>query len=64
MCEAVYTKISENGFEFSPYPPDLAPSDYYLFSTLKKHLEGSINGKSIVQLSILLTDGQKIVCSI
>lgn len=35
--------IREQGFELlqhPPYSPDLAPSDYYLFSYLKKHLAG------------------------
>ena len=36
-------KIHEIGFELvdhPPYSPDLAPSDYYLFPKLKKHLKG------------------------
>lgn len=36
-------KINELGFELLPHPPyspDLAPSDYYLFSQLKKMLRG------------------------
>lgn len=35
--------IQESGFELlehPPYSPDLAPSDFYLFSQLKKHLRG------------------------
>jgi histone-lysine N-methyltransferase SETMAR len=37
-------KLHEIGFELidhPPYSPDLAPSDYYLFPKLKKHLKGA-----------------------
>ena len=36
-------RIEENGFhllDHPPYSPDLAPSDFYLFQHLKKHLRG------------------------
>ena len=35
MKECGFKKI-----EHPPYSPDLAPSDYYLFSKLKKYLRG------------------------
>ena len=37
-------KVYECGFQIiqhAPYSPDLAPSDYYLFPNLKKHLAGT-----------------------
>lgn len=37
------SKLRDLGFELvelPPYSPDLAPSDYYLFSKLKKNLKG------------------------
>jgi histone-lysine N-methyltransferase SETMAR len=40
-CRITTAKIEELGFEVvdhPPYSPDLAPSDYYLFSDLKRHL--------------------------
>ena len=36
-------KLHELGFEVidhPPYSPDLAPSDFYLFANLKRHLAG------------------------
>ena len=30
-----------------PYSPDIAPSDYYLFSNLKRHLRGRIFGDDL-----------------
>ena len=38
------TVIKECGFQLLPHPPyspDLAPSDFFLFQQLKKHLRGS-----------------------
>ena len=38
--------IHENGFEVlehPPYSPDLAPSDFFLFAHLKKHLRGTVH---------------------
>ena len=40
---ATMAKLNELSFELlphSPYSPDLAPSDYYLFEDLKKMLQG------------------------
>ncbi|XP_070851358.1 histone-lysine N-methyltransferase SETMAR-like [Drosophila suzukii] len=40
---ATMVKLSELRFELLPHPPyspDMAPSDYWLFSYLKKHLQG------------------------
>jgi len=40
---ATMVKLSELRFELLPHPPyspDMAPSDYWLFSDLKKHLQG------------------------
>ena len=34
------TTISAKCFEPPPYSPDLAPSDYHLFTSLKKHMGG------------------------
>jgi histone-lysine N-methyltransferase SETMAR len=37
--------IEKNGFvllDHPPYSPDLAPSDFYLFRHMKKHLRGKI----------------------
>ena len=37
--------ISKCGFErldHPPYSPDIAPSDYFLFNHLKKHLRGRV----------------------
>ena len=39
--------VHDCGFELvdhPPYSPDLAPSDYFLFLNVKKHLAGSSNG--------------------
>jgi histone-lysine N-methyltransferase SETMAR len=38
-----YQKLADLHFEVLKHPaysPDLAPSDYYLFLNLKKHLKG------------------------
>ena len=43
MAAVAKAAVKECGFkeiEHPPYSPDLAPSDYYLLSTLKKHLWG------------------------
>ena len=40
---ATQKKVAYLGFhclDHPPYSPDLAPSDYHLFSGLKKHLKG------------------------
>ena len=42
-------KLYELHFELLPHPPycpDLAPSDYYLFSDLKRMLQGKIFGSN------------------
>lgn len=44
---ATMSKLDELHFELLPHPPyspDLAPSDYFLFSDLKKHLRGQRYG--------------------
>lgn len=41
-CETM-AQTSDYGFELFPHPPyspDLAPSDFYVFPNLKKHLGG------------------------
>lgn len=46
---ATMAKLSELRFELLPHPPyspDLAPSDYFLFSNLKKHLQGKSYGSN------------------
>ncbi|KAF7266367.1 hypothetical protein GWI33_020392 [Rhynchophorus ferrugineus] len=51
-------KIHEMGFELLPHPPyspDLAPSDCFLFSDLKKMLAGkkfSSNGEEVIAESV------------
>ena len=43
MAAVAKAAVKECGFkeiEHPPYSPDLAPSDYYLFSKLKKDLQG------------------------
>ena len=42
-CGIASRKIEELGFKLapqSPYSPDLAPSDYYLFANLRRFLSG------------------------
>ena len=42
-CHVATAAAIECGYELLPHPaysPDLAPSDYHLFSNLKKHLRG------------------------
>jgi len=44
-CAVARTAVERNDFvELShpPYSPDLAPSDFFLFCQLKKHLKGKI----------------------
>jgi hypothetical protein len=53
-----YQKLAELHFEFLKhlaYSPDLAPSDYYLFSNLKKHFKG--RKFSIIEEATLFADG-------
>ena len=38
VAKAVVKECGFEEFEHPPYSPDLAPSDYYLFSKLKKDL--------------------------
>lgn len=58
-------KIDEIGFELvdhPPYSPDLAPSDYYLFPKLKKHLKGkrfSTNDEAICAVEEWFADQDK-----
>jgi hypothetical protein len=43
MAAVAKAAVKECGFreiEYPSYSPDLAPSDYYLFSKLKKDLQG------------------------
>ena len=43
-CAFALAKVHECGFQIvqhPPYSPNLAPSDYYLFPNLKKHLAGT-----------------------
>lgn len=58
-------KINEMCFELidhPPYSPDLAPSDYYLFPKLKKHLKGkrfSTNAEAICEVEEWFADQNK-----
>jgi histone-lysine N-methyltransferase SETMAR len=40
FTKAAVENIGFEVLEHPPYSPDLAPSDYWLFGTLKKHLKG------------------------
>jgi histone-lysine N-methyltransferase SETMAR len=44
-------KLKWNVLPHPPYSPDLAPSDYHLFGSLKKHLDGKIfcNDDEVIQ---------------
>ena len=42
-CKVVMDAVEQNGYELIPHPaysPDLAPSDFFLFSNLKKDICG------------------------
>ena len=42
-CKVAMDAVERNGYEFIPHPaylPDLAPSDFFLFSNLKKDIHG------------------------
>ena len=47
--QVAMTAATECGFTIyphPPYPPDMAPSDFYLFPKLKFHLRGTQNGSN------------------
>ena len=49
MLQDAMTAATECGFEILPhsqYSPDMAPSDFYLFSKLKSHLRGAHYGSN------------------
>ena len=42
-CKVVMDALERNGYELIPHPaysPDLAPSDFFLFASLKKDIRG------------------------
>ena len=41
MAQAVIRKCGFKQLNHPPYSPDLAPSDYFLFRHLKKHMRGN-----------------------
>ena len=49
MSQVAMTAATERGFEIlphSPYSPDMAPSDFYLFPQLKSNLRGTQYGSN------------------
>ena len=48
-CHVAITTVTECGFEilpYSPYSPNMAPSDFYLFPNLKSRLGGKQYGSN------------------